>query len=97
MAETHYVFFKNGFVDNVLVFSDENDILAQAVADTHGYTSFVFIGEESSPARGATYDANTKTFGEPDLDYLYSIGISPVNKAMAEAMQQAAEEANTGE
>ena len=86
--EQHYVFLKNNRVANIAVFASQDETLADAVAQEHGFDDAVWVGE-TTPAMWSTYDGTT--FTEPTLDYLYEIGISQENTAMLEA-RLAAEE-----
>ena len=80
--EQHYVFLKNNRVENIAVFASQNEALADAVAQEHGFDDAVWVGE-TIPAMWSTYDGTT--FTAPTIDYLYEIGISQVNQAMVDA------------
>jgi hypothetical protein len=82
MAEKHFVFLKDNRVEQIAVFASQDEELADRIAHEQGYDDALWIGEDSIPHKHALYDPATKTFTEPDLDYLYSIGVSLVNKAM---------------
>ena len=71
--EKHYAFIKDGRVENNLVFAEKDDALAQSICDEHGYDSFVWLDEATTPARWSTY--NGKTFTPPTEEYLISIGM----------------------
>lgn len=86
--EQHYVFLKNNRVENVAVFASQDEALADAVAQEHGFDDAVWVGE-NKPAMWSTYDGTT--FTEPTLDYLYEIGIAQENTAMLEARLAALE------
>ena len=75
--EKHYTFIKAGRVENILVFAEKNDELAQRIADEQSYDSFVWLNDAETPARWSTYDGTT--FTEPTPQYLYSIGILSVD------------------
>lgn len=86
--EQHYAFLKNNRVANIAVFALQDEALADAVAQTHGYDDAVWVGEVT-PAMYSTYDG--ATFTAPTEDYLYEINILPENTAMRLARE--AEEA----
>lgn len=71
--EKHYVFIKNNRVENILVFVERNDALAQTILDEQGYDSFVWLNDAATPTRWSTYDG--VSFTEPTKEYLISIGI----------------------
>jgi hypothetical protein len=79
--EQHYVFLKNNRVENIAVFALQDEALADAVANEHGFDDAVWVGADA-PAMWSTYDGTT--FTPPTLDYLYEIGISQENTAMKE-------------
>jgi hypothetical protein len=89
MSEQHYVFLKNNRVEQVAVFASQDEALADAVAQEHGFDDAVWVGEDK-PHLFSSYDG--KVFTEPTLDYLYERGIAQENTAMLEA-RIAAEEA----
>jgi len=80
--EQHYVFLKDNIVQQIAVFASQDEALADAVAQEHGFDDAVWVGE-NKPAMWSTY--NGTSFTEPTLDYLYEIGISQENTAMMEA------------
>jgi len=80
--EQHYVFIKNNRVEQVAVFASQDEALADAVAQEHGFDDAVWVGTDA-PAMWSTYDGTT--FTAPTLDYLYEIGIAQENTAMMEA------------
>ena len=86
--EQHYVFLKNNRVENIAVFALQDEALADAVANEHGFDDAVWVGADA-PAMWSTYDGTV--FTEPTLDYLYEIGISQENTAMMEARLAAVE------
>jgi hypothetical protein len=90
MSKEHYVFLKNNRVANIAVFASQNEALADAVAQEHGFDDAVWVGEDK-PAMWSTYDGTT--FTPPTIDYLYEIGISQENQAMIDARILAAMEA----
>lgn len=80
--EKHYVYIKNNIVEQIAVFAEQNEELADRIAHEQGYDDAVWIGENKVPVRWSTYDPITNTFIAPTLDYLYSIGISSENSIM---------------
>jgi hypothetical protein len=82
MAEQHYVFIKNNIVEQIAVFASQDEALADAVAQEHGYDDAVWVGE-NKPVMWSTYDGTS--FTAPTIDYLYEIGIAPENQAMIDA------------
>jgi len=80
--EQHYVFLENNRVAQVAVFASQDEALADAVAQEHGFDDAVWVGTDA-PAMWSTYDGTT--FTPPTLDYLYEIGIANENTAMMEA------------
>ena len=86
--EQHYAFIKNNIVQQVAVFASQDEALADAVAQEHGFDDAVWVGE-NKPAMWSTYDGTT--FTEPTLDYLYEIGVAQENTAMLEARLAALE------
>jgi len=74
--EQHYVFIKNNRVENIAVFASQDETLADAVAQEHGFDDAIWV-EETIPAMWSTYDGTT--FTAPTDEYLISIGvITPV-------------------
>ena len=70
--EQHYAFIKNNRVENIAVFASQDEALANAVAQEHGYNDAVWVGTEV-PAKWSTYDGTI--FTPPTDEYLISIGI----------------------
>jgi hypothetical protein len=70
--EQHYVFLKDNRVEQVAVFASQDEALADAVAQEHGFDDAVWVGEDK-PAMWSTYDGTT--FTAPTDEYLISIGI----------------------
>ena len=70
--EQHYVFLKDNRVANIAVFASQDEALADAVAQEHGFDDAVWVGE-NAPAMWSTYDGTT--FTAPTDEYLISIGI----------------------
>jgi hypothetical protein len=46
MIELCYAFIKNGIVEQVAVFAEQNDALAHSVAQSFGYDEFVWVGAD---------------------------------------------------
>jgi hypothetical protein len=89
--EKHYGFIKDNRLVLVAVFETENSKVAELVKSTHGYDSFIWLGETTPPILYSSYDG--KTFTAPTLDYLFEIGIAQENQAMID--KRIAEAANT--
>lgn len=70
--ELHYAFLKNNRVEQVAVFTSQDEALADAVAQEHGFDDAVWVGEDK-PVMWSTYDGTT--FTAPTDEYLISIGI----------------------
>ena len=70
--EQHYVFLKNNRVKNIAVFASQDEALADAVAQEHGFDDAVWVGE-NKPILFSTY--NGSTFTPPTDEYLISIGV----------------------
>jgi hypothetical protein len=70
--ELHYAFLKDNRVANIAVFASQDEALADAVAQEHGFDDAVWVGEDK-PAMWSTYDGTT--FTAPTDEYLISIGI----------------------
>jgi hypothetical protein len=70
--EQHYVFLKDNRVMQVAVFASQDEALADAVAQEHGYDDAVWVGTDF-PAMYSTYDGTT--FTAPIYEYLVSIGV----------------------
>jgi len=77
--EQHYAFIKDGRVANIAVFAEQNEELADKVAQEQGYDDAVWVGS-NPPAMHSSYDGST--FTAPTLDYLYEIGVALENNAM---------------
>lgn len=72
MTEKHYVFIKNNRVEDILVFSEQNNELANLICSEKDYDLFIFC-EENLPHKYSHYDGTT--FNPPTDEYLISIGI----------------------
>lgn len=70
--EQHYAFLKDNRVVNIAVFASQDETLADAVAQEHGFDDSVWVGE-TIPALYSSY--NGTTFTPPTDEYLISIGI----------------------
>ena len=80
--EQHYVFLKNNRVANIAVFASQDETLADAVAQEHGFDDAVWVGS-TIPAMYSSYDGTT--FTPPTDEYLISIGImNPVVEEVTE-------------
>lgn len=90
--EQHYAFIKNGRVANVAVFAEQNEELADRIAIEQGYDDAVWVGT-TPPTKHSFYDGTS--FTEPTLDYLYEIGVSNENAAMAAERERLTELAET--
>ena len=55
MAELCYAFIKNGIVEQVAVFAEQNDGLANSIAQDFGYDEFVWVGA-NIPTMFSTWD-----------------------------------------
>jgi hypothetical protein len=71
--EKHYAFIKNNRVENITVFANQDDALAQRIVDEQGYDSFLWLDETDCPAIWSSYDGTT--FTAPTPQYLFSIGV----------------------
>jgi len=90
--EQHYAFIKDGRVANIAVFAEQNEELADMVAQEQGYDDAVWVGA-NVPTKHSSYDGTS--FTEPTQDYLYEIGVANENSAMqAERIEQEAEPIN---
>jgi hypothetical protein len=70
--EQHYVFLKDNRVVQVAVFASQDEALADAVAQEHGFDDAVWVGT-NAPAMFSSYDGTT--FTPPTNEYLISIGM----------------------
>jgi hypothetical protein len=87
--ELHYAFLKDNRVMQIAVFASQDEALADAVAQEHGFNDAVWVGTDV-PAMWSTYDGTS--FTAPTIDYLYEIGVSNENQAMIDARILAAME-----
>jgi hypothetical protein len=90
--EKHYGFIKNNRLVLVAVFETEKQEVAELVKNTHGYDSYIWLGE-TNPSLYSSYDGTT--FTPPTLDYLYEIGIAQENQAMVNKREAEAAKTNT--
>jgi hypothetical protein len=94
MNEQYYAFIKNNIVEQVAVFSSQNEELANLVVQEQGYDNAIWVGE-NKPNIFSSYDVSTGQFTEPTEEYLYERGVLSETTAMrnerlaAEAAQQA--------
>jgi len=85
--ECPHAFIKNGVVEHIFIFKedDHNSPIFDSIHEDHGTDEVICLCSldiDTVPHRWSTWDG-TK-FTEPTLDYLYSIGISSMNQAMAD-------------
>lgn len=73
MSEKHFVFLKDNRVENIYVFADQNQELANQVCQEQGFDEAIWIDDSEIPARWSTYDG--KTFTKPTEEYLISINV----------------------
>jgi hypothetical protein len=84
--EQHYVFLKDNRVANIAVFASQDEALADAVAQEHGFDDAVWVGE-TIPTMWSTYDGTT--FTPPTVEYLISIGVvSPTPEPVEEEITE---------
>lgn len=69
--EQHYAFIKDNRVLNVAVFAEQNEELADRIAQEQGYDDAVWVGTDR-PAIYSSYDGTS--FTPPTNEYLISIG-----------------------
>lgn len=74
MTEFYYAFLKDNRVWDILVFSSENEELADKVAHDLGFDDALWTGT-SKPIMWSEYNPTSKTFTPPTPEYLFSIGI----------------------
>jgi hypothetical protein len=88
LTECEHAFIKNNVVEHIFVFDESahgTDLLKR-IKEEQGCDTVVCLCDHGSKVtRWSTYDAETKTFTEPTLDYLYSIGIAQNNQEMQDA------------
>ena len=88
LTECEHAFIKNGVAEHIFVFDESahgTDLL-EKIKEEQGCDTVVCLCDYGSKVtRWSTYDAKTKTFTAPTLDYLYSIGIANENQAMVDA------------
>jgi hypothetical protein len=70
--EQHYAFLKDNRVVQIAVFASQDEALADAVVQEHGFDDAVWVGE-TIPTMYSSYDGTT--FTAPTDEYLISIGI----------------------
>ena len=70
--EQHYAFIKDNRVVNIAVFAEQDEELADSVAQSQGYDDAIWVGE-NSPIMFSSWDGST--FIPPTTEYLESIGI----------------------
>lgn len=79
--EKHYVFLLNGRAENIFVFTEQDDELAQRICIENNYDKYIWLNNKKTPNRWSTYDESSDTFTPPSDDYLISIGILEQNEA----------------
>lgn len=77
--EKHYAFIKNNRVVNVAVFAEQDEALADSVAQSQGYDDAVWVGE-TIPVMFSYWDGSS--FTEPTEEYLISIGVITVDNTV---------------
>ena len=70
--EQFYAFLKDNIVQQVAVFSSQNEELANAIVTEQGYDNALWVGTDA-PSMWASY--NGKVFTSPTPQYLFSIGV----------------------
>ena len=68
---------KNNVVEQIAVFAEIDEELADRVAQEQGYDDALWIGDAPVPHMWSSYDGST--FTEPTPQYLFSIGILSVD------------------
>lgn len=69
--EKHYAFIKDGVVEDIYVFAEQDEELADRIVHERGFDDAVWVGE-NPPMRYSSYDGTT--FTPPTQEYLISIG-----------------------
>lgn len=87
--EQYYVFLKNNVVEQIAVFASQDEELANRIAQEQGYDDAIWVGE-NMPNKFSTYNAESNTFTDPTVDYLYERGVVSENQAMLDARLAAA-------
>ena len=87
--ECPHAFIKNGVVEHIFVFKEENhnSPMFDAIHADHGTDTVVCLCSASVgvvPHRWSTWDGNN--FTPPTVDYLYSIGVSNMNQVMLDEL-----------
>jgi len=70
--EQFYAFLKDNIVQQLAVFSSQDEELANAIVTEQGYDSAVWVGTDA-PSMWASY--NGKVFTSPTPQFLFSIGL----------------------
>jgi len=92
LEEHEHAFIKNGVVKHIFVFDESAHTsgLLDAIKEEQGCDTVVCLCDHGSvPHLHSKWDGTA--FTPPTLDYLYSIGVSSVNQAMADALIAAKE------
>lgn len=77
--EKHFVFLKDNRVMNSAVFAEQNEELADRIAQEQGYDDALWIDDKEVPHKWAEYNPVTGEFTDPTPQYLYSIGVLSVD------------------
>ena len=68
--DKHYAFLVNNRVENVLVFADADNDLAQRICTEHNYDGFIWLDDNDPPALWSTYDAKSKKFNTLNVTFI---------------------------
>lgn len=72
--EKHYAFIKNNLVENVLVFLNQDDSLAQVICNEQKCDAFVWLDDLVIPVRYSSWDGTS--FTPPTHEQLVNLGIT---------------------
>ena len=70
--EQYYAFIKDGIVQEICVFANQDEELADRISHEKGFDDAVWL-ETNLPKRYSSYDGTT--FTDPTNEYLISIGV----------------------
>ena len=76
MTELHYAFIKDGIVEQVAVFAEKNDELANRIVTEQNFDEAIWVNDKA-PQMFSSYDG--KTFTAPTHEYLIERGIVKAN------------------
>ena len=79
MTELHYAFIKNGVVEQVAVFAEKNDELANRIVQEQNFDEAIWVNDKA-PQMFSSY--NGKTFAPPTMEYLIGRGIVKADSAV---------------